>query len=89
MVIPAKAPNRAGAYQFINFILDPEVGATLSNFNKYATPNKASMAHIKPEDRDNKGIYPPEEQMGKMEFLEDVGDSARLYDETWTAIKAK
>ena len=89
MVIPAKAPNADAAHKFINYILDGEVGAKLSNFNRYATPNFASMPKINAEDRANPAIYPSEELMKKMEYLEDVGDATRLYDEVWTAVKSR
>ncbi|MBI1783624.1 spermidine/putrescine ABC transporter substrate-binding protein [Candidatus Sumerlaeota bacterium] len=89
MTIPAKAPNPDGAHKFIDFILDPEVGAKLSNFNRYATPNAGSLPHIKPEDQKNTAIYPSEELMAKMEYLEDVGQDTRLYDEAWTAVKSR
>ena len=37
----------------------------------------------------NPAIFPPPEVMSKLEFLEDLGAKARLYDEVWTAVKAK
>jgi len=89
MCIPAKAPNRDMAEKFIDFILDGEVGARLSNYNQYATPNEASMSHITPEDLANPGIYPPEEILSKLEFLKDLGKDTKIYDEIWTQIKSK
>jgi spermidine/putrescine transport system substrate-binding protein len=89
MLIPSKAPNSEGAHRFINYILDPAVGAQLSNFNHYATPNAASMPQIKEEDRRNPGIYPGPEIMKKLEYLEDVGQDTKIYDEVWTSVKAK
>jgi spermidine/putrescine transport system substrate-binding protein len=84
----SRAPVAAGAHQFINFILDPGVGARLSNFNRYATPNQASLPFIAKADRENPAIYPPDDVVGAWSFLEDVGPDARLYDEQWTRIKA-
>ncbi len=89
MAIPSKAPHRDLAEQFINFILEPETGAKLSNFNQYATPNKASKALINPEDLKNPAIYPTPEIMAKLEFLHDLGASTKLYDEIWTQVKSK
>ena len=48
LAIPAQAPHRDTAEKFINYILDAKVGAQLSNFNQYATPNKAAKAFITP-----------------------------------------
>jgi spermidine/putrescine transport system substrate-binding protein len=89
MLIPAKAPNRDMAEKFINYILDPQVGAKLSNFNQYATPNKAARPFINPDDLKNPAIYPPPEMMPKLEFLKDLGRKTRLYDELWTQVKSK
>ena len=89
MVIPAKAPNAADAHQFINFILEPQAGADLSNFNRYATPNKASLQFITPQDRKNQAIYPTPEEIAKMQYLEDIDRDTRLYDEVWMTVKSR
>jgi spermidine/putrescine transport system substrate-binding protein len=87
--VPAKAPHRDIGEKFINFILDPKIGAQLSNFNQYATPNKAAKAFITPDDLKNPAIYPSAEMMGKLEFINDLGNDNKLYDEIWTQIKSK
>lgn len=89
MMIPAKAPNPEGAHRFINFILDPKVGAQLSNYNRYATPNQAALPYIRPEDRKNPAIYPPQELLERLEFILDLGKNNRIYDEVWTAVKSR
>lgn len=89
MTIPARAPHPEQAYRFINHILDAEVGAQLSDFNRYATPNQASLPLIRAEDRANPIIYPADEVRARMEYIEDVGADTRLYDEVWTAVKSR
>ena len=89
LCIPAQAPNRALAEKFINYILDPRVGAKLSNFNQYATPNKAAREFINPADLKNPAIYPTAEMIAKLQFLKDLGRDLKLYDEIWTQIKSK
>ena len=88
MTIPAKAPNPDGAAAFINFILAPDVGAQLSNYLEYATPNEASLPLITPDVRTDERVYPPAEQTQKMVMLEDVRDATTLYDQVWTRVKA-
>jgi spermidine/putrescine transport system substrate-binding protein len=88
MTIPAKSPNPAGAYRFMNFILAADVGAQLSNFLAYATPNEASLAQIDAAVREDPRVYPPEAQMAKMVMLEDVREATTLYDQIWTRVKA-
>jgi len=89
LAVPVRAPHRDIAEAFINYILEPETGARVSNFNQYATPNHASLQYIRPEDRQNSAIYPSEATMSKLEFLQDLGPDMRLYDEIWAQVKSK
>lgn len=89
LAVPARAPHRDMAEKFINYILDPRIGAKISNFNQYATPNKAALELVNPEDRKNPVIYPPPEVMNKLEFVKDLGPWTKRYDELWNSIKSK
>ena len=89
LAVLAKAPHRDLAEKFLNFILDAKVGARLSNFNQYATPNQAAKPFINADDLKNPAIYPPLEIMAKLEALKDLGKAANIYDEVWTQVKAK
>jgi spermidine/putrescine transport system substrate-binding protein len=88
MCIPASAPNPEAAHKWINWILDAKVGADLSNYNQFATPNEASMPFITPEDVKNPGIYPTPEIMKTLFFTKDLGKDNRLIDEAWTRAKS-
>lgn len=89
LVVPAHAPHRDLAEKFINFILDAKVGAQLSAYTQFASPNRASRQFIPASDLKNPAIYPPEDVLAKLEFLQDLGGKTRLYEEIWTQIKAK
>ena len=89
LVITSGAPNPDGAHALIDYLLRPEVGARLSAFTKYATPNQAALPHLPAADRENSAIYPSEEVLSTLEYLTDVGAHTRLYDEVWTAVKAR
>ena len=89
MAVPAKAPHRDMAEKFINYILEAQTGARVSNFNQYATPNRAALRFIRPEDLSNPAIYPPPAVMEKLEFLHDLGPDLRLYDQVWTEVKSR
>jgi spermidine/putrescine transport system substrate-binding protein len=89
MVLPAKSPHAELALAFANFILDGKNGAQLSNYVNFATPNKAAMGGIDEASRRNTRIYPTEEQVKGLEYLEDVGSATQLYDAIWTAVKAR
>jgi len=89
LAIPAQAPNVALAHQFINYILEPEVGAKLSNFNLFATPNAASLPLITPEDLANPAIYPDEAKLQRLFFSKPLkGEEARIMDAVWTKVKS-
>lgn len=89
MGITAKAPNADMAHKFINYILDPQIGGQLSNFNRYPTPNAAAIPFITPDDLKNEAIYPSEATKKKLQFLDDLGMDNRIYDEAWTMIKTR
>lgn len=89
LAIPKGAPNRELAEQFINFILEPEIGAKNSNFIKYASPNQEAIDQglIDADSLKDSGIYPDPEVLTKLKIIEDVGEATRLYDEAWTEVK--
>ncbi|NEO28038.1 MAG: spermidine/putrescine ABC transporter substrate-binding protein, partial [Kamptonema sp. SIO4C4] len=89
LAIPKNAPHKELAEQFINFVLEPEIGAKISNFVKFGTPNQASIEQglIEKADLDNPGIYPPPEAFERLEYAEDLGKDTALYDEAWTELK--
>lgn len=89
MAIPAKAPNPDLAYKFINYILDAKVGAALSNYNQFASPNEASMKYITPADLKNPAIYPPKETMDKLHYVLDLGKNNGIYSELWKMVKTR
>ena len=47
------------AQAFINFLLDAENGAALTNWNFYASPNAAAEEFIDAEILEDPAIYPP------------------------------
>ena len=89
MTVSAQAPNPAGAHAFIDYILDAKVGAQLSNFVRYASPNAAAKPLLTKADLDNPAIYPPAAVMDTLRYQEDVGAASAVYDEVWTAVKAQ
>ncbi len=89
LVVLAQARQRDLAEQFINYLLDPKVGARISRFTQFSTPNRASRELLSPEERANEAVYPSAETMRRLEFLHDLGSRSRLYDEVWTQVKGR
>ncbi len=57
MAIPKDAVNVENAHLFINYILRPEVHASLTNKVFYANPNAASLKFVKKDVAENKTIF--------------------------------
>ncbi|MDZ4766427.1 MAG: spermidine/putrescine ABC transporter substrate-binding protein [Chloroflexota bacterium] len=89
MSIPAGAPNLPLAHAFIDYILDPQVGADISNYTAYASPNQAAIdaGLIAPELLENPGIYPSDETLARLFFLEEVPDAEIEYLDAWDEIR--
>ena len=57
MAIPKDAKNVENAHLFINYILRPEVHASLTNKVFYANPNAASLKFVKKDVAENNTIF--------------------------------
>ncbi len=89
MCIPAGAPHQELAEKFINYILGPEVGAALSNFTHYSTPNLAAFPLVDEADRHNPSLYPSAEVRNTLFYLVDIGPEAtQLYENAWADVLA-
>jgi spermidine/putrescine-binding protein len=88
LCIPESAPNKYTAEVFIDYLLRPEVNATLVNYLWYPSPNSAAKEFIDPEILEEPAIYPPPEVMERLEWITDVGEATQLYERLWTEVKA-
>jgi spermidine/putrescine transport system substrate-binding protein len=73
MAIPSDAPSPCTAHTFINWLLDGEQGAALSNWNYYATPNSAALDGLDPELLDF--VTDPDVLPGGVDSLEEIHDT--------------
>ncbi len=88
MAIPADAPHPNNAHKWINYILRPEVDASLTNKVFYANPNKAGMKFVKPEVANDRTVFPSEEDMKKMALPGALSnDSRRAMTRIYTTFK--
>lgn len=87
MVIPAAAPNVDAAYEWMNFLLEPENSAKLTQRLRFATPNQAAMALLPSELKNNKKLFPPAAILEKCEEIVTIPpEVADLYDRYWTQL---
>jgi len=66
MAIPTDAPHPGNAHKWINYIMRPEVHASLTNKVFYANPNKESRKFVKPEVANNPTVFVGDDDMKKM-----------------------
>ncbi len=89
MAIPADAPHPKNAQLFINYILRPEVHASLSNKVFYANPNLASRKFVKKEVADNPTIFLKPDDIRKMTTPDAVPQEIRrVQTRLFTSFKA-
>ncbi|MFZ5921336.1 MAG: polyamine ABC transporter substrate-binding protein [Chloroflexota bacterium] len=90
MCIPLSATpeEKLAGEMLINFVLRPEIGARLSQYIYYASPNQAAEQYLGPEFLSDPVIYPPIEVMAKLQYLEPVGEAESLYQRLWDEVKS-
>jgi len=88
VAIPADAPHPDNAHAFLNYLMEPEVIAKISNKIGYANGNLASLEFLEPRVRDDPAVYPPEEVLRALP--PDTAESPeyiRAASRAWTRIK--
>jgi spermidine/putrescine transport system substrate-binding protein len=86
LAIPVDAPNPDLANVFIDYILDPQVGADLSNFIAYASPNLASieLGLIDEVYADDPAVYPSAEISANLFGIIEVDpETEQIYNDAW------
>ena len=76
------------AHKFIDFVLDPQVAAELTEFIYFLCPNAASYELLSEEIRSDPILFPPPEVVAKLEMIGDLGDQNVKYTKLWDEIKA-
>lgn len=89
LCIPADAGNKDNAYQFLDYMLRPEVIAACTNWINYANANKAASAFVDPAILANPAVYPDAEAISRlwtMDMLSEEQD--RAMTRAWSTIKS-
>jgi putrescine transport system substrate-binding protein len=89
LAIPRDASNVDGAYAFIDYLLQPDVIASVSDYVGYANANKDATALLDPAVRDNAGIYPSDAVLQNLFVSADLPPKIqRVITREWTRIKS-
>jgi putrescine transport system substrate-binding protein len=88
LAIPADAPHPGNAHVFINFMMDPEVIAKVSNKTRFANANAASLPLIDPAVREDEAIYPNAAVRARLhQDLAESPEYSRESNRSWTRIR--
>ena len=81
------AKNAENADLLMNYILDPEVSATISKNFPYVNPNKAARDVLGDDFKNNKIMNIPAEEVKKSQGLVDIGEDVSKIVDLWTKFK--
>ena len=85
-VLLKDAPNRANALLFLDFLLQPEVSAAVTNFARYTSGIAGVVEHLDEELKTSPEANPPADAKGT--FLQVCDESTQaVYDQIWTRLK--
>lgn len=92
MAIPVGAQNQRLAETFMDYILHPQVGADISNYIAYASPNQAAIdaGLIDESLLSSPIIYPSEETIANLFTINpfpDNPDVQQYYNDAWDILK--
>jgi spermidine/putrescine transport system substrate-binding protein len=88
MCIPKDAEHPDNAHKFINYILDAKVGAALSNYTYYNTPNEAALPMIDDALKNLPGYTLEPDVYKRLQVIEDVGEATREYERIFSEVKS-
>jgi putrescine transport system substrate-binding protein len=88
LLIPQGAPHPQAAYQFINFILQPDVIAEITDAIYYGNDNLASRPLVNPRILADVTLYPTPEMEARLYKSAEVNAATeRIRTRSWTRIK--
>jgi putrescine transport system substrate-binding protein len=87
-LIPADSVHVAEAYEFLNYILRPDVIAAITNDTHYGNDNIAANPLVDAAIRNDPTLYPTPEVRRRMFLSDEVSQATeRVVTRTWTRIK--
>ena len=88
LLIPADAPHRLAAHKFLNYILEPQVIAQITNYIHYGNDNLAANPYVDPQILNDPNVYPTPAIEQRLYMATEASPALeRLRTRTWTRIK--
>ena len=89
VAIPKDAANLDAAYKFMDYLMQPEVMAEITNAVRFPNGNKAATALVDKEITGDPSIYPSDAVKKQLYAISDLDQGTlRLITRSWTKIKS-
>jgi spermidine/putrescine transport system substrate-binding protein len=86
-VIPRDAENIDSAHLFLNFIMEPEINASIASELWYATANLEALKYMDREVIEMESVFPDKNTLLKCEYYGDIGNATKIVSEIWSHLK--
>jgi len=88
LAIPADAPHPNNAHAFLNFVMEPQVAAGISNYVSYANGNSASLPFVDDSIKNDPNVYPTDEIRKTLHpHLAESQEFSRDLNRAWTKVR--
>lgn len=88
-VMSKQAPNKEAAYEFLNFIMQPEIGARIAEITNFTSPNQAAEPYLSQEFRNNPMLNMPDEVAANTSFYIGVENVLEEYEHIYSEFKLR
>lgn len=89
MVIPVDSSHKYTAEIFMNYLLEPQISAAITNYQWYANPNFAANPYIDREILEDDSIYPSVDVLSSCEFFTVIdSEIIREMNRLWSELKS-
>jgi Spermidine/putrescine-binding periplasmic protein len=89
-VLHQAGPRPDLAQKFMEFMLDGQNAADVSNLIGAGNPNAAAIPYIRSDIAGNPAIFPPPEELKRLQMIRDFdAKSRRTLSRMWTEVKVK
>ena len=91
LMVVGDSPNKYTAEVFINYLLDPAVGAKNTDYVLYGTPNLEAFKLLAPETKAvyDAGFGPPDSELVKrLQWIKRSEANNTVFSDVWTRIKS-
>jgi putrescine transport system substrate-binding protein len=88
LAIPKDAPHLANAYLLINYLMNPQVAANISNAIGFANGNRAATSLLEPSIAANTMIYPTQQEQQRLFAQAELSnEQSRTITRIWQRFK--